>query len=190
MNSKILIITGAPATGKTSIMKLISDQSGVIAISKDEIKETLFDNFIDISLETSKKLGIASFHTVFLLLEKFAKKNISIIIEANFRPEFDEDLVNEIVKKYNVNVMQILCEASSETILKRLQKRKESGERHEGHFDLGREEEFKELIDGGSFRFFDIPNAKNITLQTDKFIQKEIDRVVFKAGTFLESSQS
>lgn len=184
---KLLIITGAPATGKTTIFETFVENSDVIGISKDTFKELMFDSMGKVDLDLSKKLGIASYNLLFNLIENFASSDKNIIVEANFRPRFDEVTLRELVKKYDIDVLQILCEASPETVLTRLKDRKNNGARHDNHFDIGRDEEFKKQILDGDYRLFDLDGAKKIILNTDRFLEEEIKNAQDLAIRFLNS---
>jgi len=55
--SNVLIINGQPCTGKTHLMKKLSSDLKMTYLSRDEIKELLFDDLGVSDSEWSKKLG-------------------------------------------------------------------------------------------------------------------------------------
>lgn len=185
MKSKIVIITGAMATGKTSILNSLRNVSDVFTFSKDEIKEELFNSFDNLDLELTKRLGNASFSILLDLTDRVTTKGQSIVIEGNFRPKYNEAQVNDIVNKNKCDVLQILCKANSETILERIRSRQELGDRHKGHGDLNRDEEFERQISSGDYRFFDIEGSETIEVDMSLINDKKIKGIVNKIVTFL-----
>jgi adenylylsulfate kinase-like enzyme len=56
----VIIITGLPGTGKTTLGKHLTQRYHLPCLHKDGIKEILFDTIDECSLELSWKLGLSS----------------------------------------------------------------------------------------------------------------------------------
>ena len=58
-------MTGIPAAGKSTMAKILAGKLKIPAISKDSIKEVLFDNVGFQSREEKVKLGVASMEIMY-----------------------------------------------------------------------------------------------------------------------------
>src|ERR1700749_1950781 len=81
---KLVYVSGAPGSGKTSLAVPLAAELGYALLSKDRIKETLHDAFgaPDSDLAWSRRLGGAAME----LLWALAADAPAVVIEANFRP--------------------------------------------------------------------------------------------------------
>jgi predicted kinase len=82
---RLVYISGAPGTGKTSLAGPLAAELGFALITKDVIKETLHDALgapAEVDLAWSRRLGAASME----LLWALAPRAPQVVIEANFRP--------------------------------------------------------------------------------------------------------
>ena len=143
---QLIIISGAPCTGKTTLAKKISSKFKLPLLIKDDIKELLFDSLGFKDRKWSQKLGIASYQILYKTIELLLQTNHSFIVETNFRPKFANQKFKNLQDKYKFKTLQIICETKGEILLKRFKKRSESGERHPGHVDHLNYNEFEEIL--------------------------------------------
>lgn len=74
MNNQLLIlITGHPCTGKTTLGKRLAEELNLPFVSKDDFKELLFDTLGWKDREWSKKLGTASYTILYHVAESILK---------------------------------------------------------------------------------------------------------------------
>ena len=59
------MVSGAPATGRTTLAREVARALTIPFLSKDLIKESLFDSLGTKAREWSKKLGLASIELLF-----------------------------------------------------------------------------------------------------------------------------
>jgi predicted kinase len=156
MKPTLLIVTGLPATGKTSICKVMSEQLSIPVFSKDVYKEILFDCLGTKDRDWSKKLGKAAIEMFFNDIEQLLKSKTSVIAETNFKPEFDNTRFQEFIDEYNINCIQIICKADGEILYKRFADRAQSGGRHGGHNDSESLDEFRPILMQGRIEPLDI----------------------------------
>lgn len=133
--SKLILISGPSGSGKTHLAKYLSENLDIPYISKDEIKESLFDTLGWSDKEWSRKLGSASIKLLYLLLEGELRSKRSIIVEANFQPKFDTKQIEKLVARCSTEVLEVHCFADTEILLNRFNARVEKGDRHPGHID-------------------------------------------------------
>lgn len=129
---KLIIISGAPATGKTTIAKQLSHAFGYSIHSKDSIKEAIYESeqgarhgFLWYEERSKKKL----FHEI----EKSVSRDETIIIESNFI-KADRPRLQSLIKG-DVRTIEVYCFTRGFTRLIRFMKRSEDGARHKVYGD-------------------------------------------------------
>ena len=152
----LIIITGPPCTGKTTLGRKLAAELHLPFISKDGIKETLFESLGWRDREWSKKLGRASISLLYYFIETQLKAERSFIVESNFKAEFANLEFLELKQKYKFEPFQILCKTDGKVLFQRFKERSESGERHPGHIDHLNYDEFQETLFAGRQEALDI----------------------------------
>ena len=79
LHPRLIIISGPPATGKTTLGRLIAKKFRLPFLSKDDIKHILFDSLGWSDREWSKKLGGASFELTSYFMEILLQTGQSFI---------------------------------------------------------------------------------------------------------------
>ncbi len=133
-NNYMLIITGAPATGKTTYGRKISQNLGIPFISKDKLKETIYDAITQNTLleyEEKRRIGSISYSILFLIAEELMMVGNSFIIESNFGKE-SISTIEKLALKYEYNTLTIRFECDLEVLHKRFLARENMQERHPG----------------------------------------------------------
>ena len=115
----VVIVTGPPGAGKTGLGKRLARELDLPFISKDDIKELLFETLGWEDRESSKKLGQASFELLFHFLECHVAAAKSLVVETAFIPEFYNARFSELQEKYGFEPVQIVCSAREEVLYKR-----------------------------------------------------------------------
>lgn len=138
----LIIVNGHPASGKTTLAKKIAKDLQFPVFHRDELKENLFDQIGWEDSELKQKLAITSYKLLYQILQQFTSSNQSLIIESNFSDKFDSPVFQKILKNNKFRVIQIHCSAKANTLFERFKKRA-SKNRHAGHSDLERLDEFK-----------------------------------------------
>lgn len=116
-------------------------------MSRDEIKEIIFDNVGWEDREWSHKVGLAGYAILYKIMNMFLSVGQSIILESTFKPV---DQRTEEIKKYQKTLdfipIQIFCYAKEEVLAKRFKERSHSNSRHPGHVDNTNVEDFIDTI--------------------------------------------
>ena len=138
--SALVLISGAPSTGKTSLARRLAEALPVVVLEKDAIKETLFDSVGEGDREWSKKLGGATFALLRMLVESHLKAGQSVVAEAAFWSEYERPWLDRMKESYDFDTLELHCHADPEIVVRRFIERSESDERHSGHQSgMGRE---------------------------------------------------
>jgi predicted kinase len=129
---RLIIVSGATATGKTTLAQKIADNLGYVLYSKDTIKERLYDSVPKTNhgyFWYEKKAKDKFFNSI----EKDISKGKSLVVENNFMRN-DKRRLKSLLNK-EVQVAEIYCKARGFTRLRRFINRGESKQRHSAHND-------------------------------------------------------
>ena len=80
----MVVVTGPPAAGKTTIARELASRLRLPLIAKDTIKEALFDGLGTGDLEWSQRLGTGTYLAMLALAEDSVAAGADLILEANF----------------------------------------------------------------------------------------------------------
>ena len=131
----LVIVTGAPCTGKTTLGLRLAADFRLPFIYKDGIKEILFDRLGWKDKQWSKLLSLASYDLLYYFVESLLKSGKSLIVEANFKAQVDTNKFLALKSQSEFVPFQILCRAEPEILLERFRSRAGAPERHPGHID-------------------------------------------------------
>ena len=150
-----ILISGIPASGKSFFSEYLSSCLDVPSISKDNIKEILFDVLGFSSREEKIRLDDAATQSMLYCAECFMKHNKVFIMESNFENKSKTQIV-KLIEKYNYKSITVSLTGEYTTIYKRLILRNKSSERHPGHIvnDYYPREVIEEDYDAISFEDF------------------------------------
>ena len=145
----VLIVTGSPSSGKTTLGRRIADDMRLPFIHKDGLKELLFDTLGWSDRAWSKRLGVATYAILYHIVEAQVRAGASFVVESNFHPVYDNEKVAALQKTYGFAAFQVRCVADGDVLFARFKARAESGERHPGHVDDLNYDEFEEMLRRG-----------------------------------------
>lgn len=133
--SLLVIITGPPGAGKTTLGQRLASDLSLPFLHKDGIKERLHDGLGTADLEASRRLGRVSFDVLYWAVEALLLAGVPHIVEANFAREFATPVFLGLLERHNARSLQIVCHAPDALLRERIRARVESGERHAAHQD-------------------------------------------------------
>ena len=135
MQSKLMVITGHPGSGKTTLAKQLADKYKLVYISKDALKERIFDGLGSSDKEWSLKVSGVAHRIMDDMVQQELGAGHSVIVESNFKPEIDSERFSAMASELGAECVQILCTANADVLFERWNKRIQTGERHEGHVE-------------------------------------------------------
>lgn len=127
-----ILVTGIPAAGKSTMAGVLSERLKLPVISKDTIKELLFDNIGFQSRTEKVNLGIASMEIMYYAAGQLMKAGQPFILENNFEYSSEYGIKN-LIEKYQYSALTITLTGDYNVIYQRFLERENSPDRHRGH---------------------------------------------------------
>jgi predicted kinase len=137
MSAQLIILTGAPGSGKSLLAGRLRAHYGCLLLDKDTIKEALFDTLGAGDALWSRALSNAAFAVQFALAGTLLARRQTVLLEGNFRPGEHEAPLRRLLAAQPVVLAQILVEAAPQLRAARLAARALDAGRHAGHADSG-----------------------------------------------------
>jgi predicted kinase len=129
----VVVVTGYPATGKTSLAEHLARDLGFPLVYKDMIKEQLFDVLGTGDADWSHLLGRASMAVLYAQMRAILGAGVGVVAEANFDAELGGRDLRAVLREFEVPVCQVVLQAAPDELVRRAKERAEKGERHPGH---------------------------------------------------------
>jgi broad-specificity NMP kinase len=122
MNKPLLIvITGRPASGKTTLAHIISKEIKCPVVSRDELKEGYINTTGIPHNQSNTSVDLYIYETFFRIIGLLISKRISIIIEAAFQHKLWQPKLLEFIDKADVRIL--ICETNTELTKTRFNER-------------------------------------------------------------------
>ncbi|KAA2223655.1 AAA family ATPase [Chryseobacterium sediminis] len=176
MNKPLLVVvTGRPASGKTTLSRILSQKMKCPLISRDELKEG-YINTVGCQIDDSINWHI--YNTFFELIELLISKKISIIIEAAFQNKLWKQKLIDLMDKADVRA--ILCQTSLDITKSRFVERlSREPERERNHGDdLSLLTESNGLLTEGGYEVLDL-DIPMLEVDTTKNYKPDIEQIQF-----------
>ncbi len=128
----MLLVAGAPGSGKTTLAKRLGERLGWPVFSKDAIKERLFDTLGFQTAEEKNALGAAAVAILQDCGARVLAVGGSVILESNFEAR-DEARFKALAERVKAHAVTVLVDAETDTLYERFVARETSPDRHRGH---------------------------------------------------------
>lgn len=140
----MLVVTGLPATGKSTLAQHLHTHLRWPLLTKDAFKERLYDVLGAPDLEASRRLSLASYATMFEVAQQLTAARIDCILEGNFRWSQTQLSFQSL---RDVRFTQVWCSAPRAVIEQRLRARASGQSRHPAHPDAANFESLLRELD-------------------------------------------
>ena len=127
---QLVFISGSPGAGKSTLAGPLAAALGFPLLSKDVIKETLFDSIGDFCndiVTTSEALDPAAMS----LLWRLAADTKRVVMEANFKPGVGHEAH---ILSLSDRPLEVYCRTAPEVALMRYNHRGQQPDRHRVHY--------------------------------------------------------
>lgn len=180
----IIVVTGRPAAGKSTLAKWLSQQLKLPLVSKDTIREELFDRLGWRDRKWAQELGKASVDMMFYFARAELEVGRSIIMDNSFYPPFSNPRFQALKKQYDAESIQIVCDSDRETLFQRFRSRADLGSRHPGHGDKDVIEELYANLADTASRILDIGGSV-IEVDTTVFAKVDYQEILKRVRHYL-----
>ena len=180
----ILIVTGRPAAGKSTLAKWLSQELKISLVSKDSIREELFDRLGWKDRKWTQELGKASIDMMFYFAKAELDVGHSIIMDNAFYPPVSNPRFQALKEQYHAKSIQIVCNSDRETLFQRFKDRADSGKRHPGHGDHDLLEERYVYLSDASSQMLDIGGSL-IEVDTTDFTNVDYQEIIIQIKKLL-----
>lgn len=193
-----ILLTGIPASGKSSMAEFLAGELGLPVISKDRIKELMYDVLGFRSREEKVRLGIASMDIMYYMAEQLMKRKQPFILENNFENISKESLF-KILDQYSYRAITVTLTGDYKIIYQRFLERDNGSERHRGHVvndcypetspckkipAISYESFVAGIVNRGMDKF--VANGPHIILDTTDFGRVDVDDLLQKVIVYKE----
>jgi len=129
VDRRIVIVSGPPGAGKTTLARPLARALGFALLSKDDIKEPLYDALGGRrgDLEASRRIGAASWEVMWALAPHLPR----LVLEANFHPNSDYE--RDRLKALPGEIIEVYCRCPPAEVVRRFKARAARPEHHAAH---------------------------------------------------------
>jgi predicted kinase len=162
----LVIVSGAPASGKTMLAERLSRDLQLPLIAKDSLKEALADAMgAPEGVAASGRMGDGAYAVLYAVAHALLEAGYGAIVESNFRRGMSEPELARLLPWAGARLIH--CTAPPEVILARYAERFARGERHPAHLDAERADALRDDLDAGRFEPMQLPVPVLVVDTTD-----------------------
>ena len=127
-----ILVTGIPASGKTALAEYLSASLHIPLVSKDKIKEILFDTIGFRSRTEKVGLGTGAMETMYYFAGQMMRTGQPFLLENNFE-NVSRPGIQSLLEEYGYQAVTVRLTGDYNVLFKRMTERNNSPDRHKGH---------------------------------------------------------
>jgi predicted kinase len=153
----LVVVTGSPASGKSTLAEKLSESMGLPLLAKDAFKEEIYDNLEGAESADSHRLGFVAVRLMHSWSKRLLEKGVPLVLESNFKRSLSVGDLESLFALSRPVLVQ--CVAPRDEVVDRYIERSEEGERHPVHDDANQVDELRDDLEKGEYdlRFLDVP---------------------------------
>ena len=155
----LVVVTGPPASGKSSIARSLAEELPIPFLSKDELKERLYETFGS-GEDVEERIERAALAILFSVASSELDAGVSVLVESNFDANSDVEPFRELRRERDIRLVQIHCGGNTDALVRAFAERSASGDRHPGHDDEPTDAaEVREKLEAGLWDPLNLPGT-------------------------------
>ncbi len=163
----LIVICGAPASGKTTLARRLASDLRLPLLEKDVIKESIAEVLDTPDRNASRQIGAASMNVVFALACEMLRRGTSVMIESNFLLRFAAEDLARMAQFGDIQLVQ--CSAPADLTDARYRQRTANGQRHTVHFDRDALPDLLVNLERGAYDLTSLPYPIIVVDTTDGY---------------------
>jgi predicted kinase len=117
----LVIVSGAPASGKTTLSRLLADRLPLPLLAKDRLRGVFFDAFNDETREVSRPLVAPTFVVYSELISELLRAGVGVVAECNYHRGISEPELRPVAALGTPVIIH--CETDRELSYRRFRER-------------------------------------------------------------------
>lgn len=134
----LVLIGGAPGTGKTTLGQHLAQTLSIPLISRDMIRHIVLDAFDVQTWDQGKAYSIAIYNIFYGVIAQLLKVNTSVIADCNFYRGVSEDSIRPLIADTQAHAILLHLTTAPETSTRRFLERAHQPDRRRSSFDFER----------------------------------------------------
>ena len=127
-----ILVSGIPASGKTVLAEYLSASLHIPVVSKDKIKEILFDTIGFRSRTEKVALGTGAMEAMYYFAGQMMRTGQPFLLENNFE-NVSRPGIQSLLEKYGYQAVTVRLTGDYNVLFNRMIERNNSPDRHKGH---------------------------------------------------------
>lgn len=157
MKPVLILLTGLPCSGKSTIGAELSRRLRVPIFSRDDFREPMFDAFGSSHEKAfNDKVGFVANEDLFLVIHRHLQVAHPVMIENIFHPHIYDSIFKRMLGEIDFFTVQVNLRTDAKVLEQRYRKRDADGQKHPGHWNFD-DYPYKHLFEIGGIEPLQLP---------------------------------